>query len=158
MKNQTQPQDITRAKAWFDQGEGFMEAFTLVYNEWDIWQRRVKFNYKILLIPQKFLFIHSVECFLKGYLAYYGVSDTEIRKYNHDLKKLREESSKYNKGFFENKDIEYIDYVAGSKKNYADQKYPEGHQGSSFNYLIILKKLSVYMESLILSSDRRDSS
>jgi hypothetical protein len=86
MKNKINNQNCERAKNWFDQGEGFMEAFILIYNEWDVWVRRVKFNYKILLTPQQFLFIHSVECFLKSFLAFKGVSDEEIKKYKYNLK------------------------------------------------------------------------
>lgn len=145
MENKINNQNCERAKNWFDQGEGFMEAFILVYNEWDVWQRRVNFNYKILIIPQQFLFIHSVECFLKSFLVSKGVSNEEIKNYKHNLKKLRIKCSEYDSNFFEDEDIKYIDYAAGSKQKYAEQKYPEGSKKSSFHDLIILKKLVEYI-------------
>lgn len=129
-------------KNWFDHAEGFMEAFTIIYNEWDTWERRVNFNYKTLLIPQSFLFVHSSELYLKCFLVSKGESPSHL--YTHDLSILRKKCAKYD-DFFNEKDITYLDYAAGAAKNYTGKKYPEGGASTSFHNLIILKKLHFHI-------------
>lgn len=147
-------------KNWFEKANGFLEAYTLVFNEWDLWFRRGFTHQQIrnLIEPQNFLFIHTVELYLKAFLILKGKTAQELKskKFGHQLNVLREACVQYDEKFFTSDDIKYIDMCAGSVKNFYGSKYPEGGASSSLNDLVLLRKIKSYVEYNIIEIENKE--
>lgn len=135
---------------WLDRARGFKSTLSLVGSRLSELYKNQEFKnseYVELMQAHPFLFVFSIECYLKYFLIKKGYRPEDLektREFGHDLSKLRKECLKFEKKF---NDFETFDYLGGSTKNFNGIKYPEGGANWSPSDLDLLMRLDKLVTS-----------